>query len=259
MLLWTHRMQFWQPCRNFFWFRFEEKLSFLKKNQLFFQNRLRWQFCYRLCIKLFYFLKLFSSPSLWIFLQKVRKVLNLEKLQNLTKKSYFLKKKTLSSFWKASLTKLVGANYTGASRPSCFILHLTIPHQSLINMMTKPTNQTEFLFFFSDPRNLLREGFDNGVPWLRSLLQREFYSFFQWQPGRVQEELSKLWLSSGQQVGPEFEQPEFPYLQRQNRPVSPAIKPPFGSLNPHPHHGKRTIGSENELLPVLCSCGSSSS
>ena len=39
---------------------------------------------------------------------------------------YFLKKKTLSTFQKASSTKLEGGKYGGGNRPSCMLVHLKL-------------------------------------------------------------------------------------------------------------------------------------
>ena len=60
------------------------------------------------------FLFHFYCEAFWL---KIRKISNLEKLENMQKKQSILKK-TLSSFKKGSLPKWEGGKYAGASRLS---------------------------------------------------------------------------------------------------------------------------------------------
>ena len=71
------------------------------------------------------------STLIMIFFAKNQKFFNLEKLENLME--YFLKKKTLSSFWKASSTKLESGKYASGSRPSCYIYVVVIIKQIAVN------------------------------------------------------------------------------------------------------------------------------
>ena len=105
-VLWTRRLQLWQPCWFFLVF-FEKKLTFSEKNWFFFQNRSRWQFCCRMRTKWFYFSKCLFHLNCEL-LQKIRKFLNLEKLQNLTKKQYVFKIKNVVIFLKGIFNRIGG-------------------------------------------------------------------------------------------------------------------------------------------------------
>ena len=72
----------------------------------------------------------FSTLIVKFFARKIRKYSNLEKLENVRKKIFF-EKKTFSSFWKASLTKLEGGKYSGCCRPSCYYCRQRRPKQIL--------------------------------------------------------------------------------------------------------------------------------
>ena len=64
-----------------------------------------------------FYLKMSFYPFVEVFLTKIRKNLKLEKLENMMEELSILKK-TLSSFYKASLTMLEGAKYPEGSRVS---------------------------------------------------------------------------------------------------------------------------------------------
>ena len=103
--------------RGFFW-----------KNRFFFRKKTLKLFKTANCGK--FFLKCVSSGIisskclstlfLRFFWLKLRKYSKLEFMIN---KKCILKKKTLSSFWKASLTMLEGAKYPRGSRVSCWKFH----------------------------------------------------------------------------------------------------------------------------------------
>ena len=76
-----------------------------------------WQLCCRMRVK-YYFLKVFFFLfHLRFSCKRIRKFLNSEELENVMKIVFL---ETLSSFWKASLTKLVGEKYPGGSRQFCW-------------------------------------------------------------------------------------------------------------------------------------------
>ena len=69
----------------FFWRFFEQKLGFLKKPD-FLLNQSRWQLCYRMRIKGFYFLEMSLPPCLRLFL-KIQKNFKLGKITKLDKET----------------------------------------------------------------------------------------------------------------------------------------------------------------------------
>ena len=101
-------------------FSTEKLMGFLRKNLIFFQNRLRWQICCRIRIKWYCFVKMSFPPYLWSFLGIIRKFWKLEKLEKMMKKVFFFeRKKTFSSSKKPFLQKWEAAKNACGSRPSC--------------------------------------------------------------------------------------------------------------------------------------------